>query len=58
MVSRLVDYLDSLLADSYTRHVSVQVMSRQPNWICSPTKIRCSMTASSGRVCRQPTGWP
>ncbi len=26
MVSRLVDYLDSLLADNYMRHVSIQVM--------------------------------
>jgi ATP-binding cassette subfamily B protein len=27
VLSRLIDYLDSLLADNYTRHVSIQVMT-------------------------------
>ncbi len=27
VLSRIIDYLDSLLADNYTRHVSIQVMT-------------------------------
>jgi len=27
VLSRLIDYLDALLADNYTRHVSIQVMT-------------------------------
>jgi len=31
VLSRTIDYLDSLLADKYTRHVSIQVMRHAAN---------------------------
>ena len=55
---RAIDYSDSLLADKYTRYVSIRVHeSRRAVSIFSPTKIPSSTTVSNELGCRRPTGW-
>lgn len=55
VLARGIDFLDLLLAERYTRHVSIQVMKHAAELDVIAYEIRFSMTAWSGRECRRRT---
>ena len=58
ILGRTIDYFDALLADKYTRHVSIRGdEARRRTGSDRHTKIQFSTTGSNGRACKPPTGW-
>ena len=57
VVARMIDYSDSLLANKYTRYVSIQVMQHASKLDLTAYEDPSFMTGSSGRGCRRRTGW-
>ena len=57
MIARVIDYLDSLLADKYTRHVSIMVMQHATKLDLAAYEDPVFYDRLERAAYKPPTGW-